>query len=901
MNTEIFDLGKIGITLGHEYDAEVIYEKLTIVLYKGKSYISTKTTKGVSPEQDIKTWQLVAEAKDAYHMLVDAGKTTLTEEEFLEQLVDATKGRYIVQGNVINAADEEDLTVEHSSLLGIDTLKLANRSSTDGMGYVILRKNKSFAEQVTKENTIYEIRYEFDLNGTNITIPNDSILNFNGGSINNGSIVLNNTKLYGNVQLKCLVNGTCSNDTLSPTMFFNGDWCDAIQTAINIISNKGGGTVIIPSGTYNIPTGKKILLKNNINILGYGATLIADIDTRIFTNIEKYGGNGTIDNPILKNVSIEGITIPQCWHAIHINGFENITIKNCTLCTTNDNSLPTEGEAGEYAKVEGGEHRYPFVVFLYNGINAIIENCTINGSTEHEASSNDGIHISGCTENVFITNCNISSGDDSISLNAPENTQGDIKNITINNCHLYGMGGLRIYPSRVPWVKKGKGDVIGVSVINTTIEQAGRNVFCMFITNTAEGGFKEYWEDESGKYYLQGEVQVNFQNCTISALNSIQFPISIAGVSGNIIFNNCKIKSSYYKGWNIGATISGGVSANIEFNNCDFSGDSINLNNPYENYKANVLFKNCYNFAKDVPFINVMRGYFDKISFIDNKDENAPIAFPGDTASYLDTLIIKTPYTGQIQVMNNIKNVDITCIANEAPVDAYVNNIELTGIQTEVTTISVRANKVDDSCSLIRYLDNPLLRIKECFLKTGSNLPNKRNNIVGDTILKDGKAYVFSDSSWALPYDTVNYTLNATDIGKTENGVGILASGSIFIDKVNKKMSCKIVGYVSALPETTANSVIIDYTKISDITGRSLSWFDNTNDTSVKAIKADGTMVSTEGISGYYKFGLGPNGSVAFRNGNNDYASVSITDLKSHDFLIVGNRLEIEMYNIDII
>ena len=32
MNTEIFDLGKIGITLGGEYDNNVIYEKLTIGL-----------------------------------------------------------------------------------------------------------------------------------------------------------------------------------------------------------------------------------------------------------------------------------------------------------------------------------------------------------------------------------------------------------------------------------------------------------------------------------------------------------------------------------------------------------------------------------------------------------------------------------------------------------------------------------------------------------------------------------------------------------------------------------------------------------------------------------------------------------------------------------------------------
>ena len=61
------------------------------------------------------------------------------------------------------------------------------------MGYKILKKNKSLIEQITEENTIYEIRYNFTLTG-DITIPANCILKFDGGSISGTyTITGNNT------------------------------------------------------------------------------------------------------------------------------------------------------------------------------------------------------------------------------------------------------------------------------------------------------------------------------------------------------------------------------------------------------------------------------------------------------------------------------------------------------------------------------------------------------------------------------------------------------------------------------------------------------------------------------------------------------------------------------------
>ena len=75
--------------------------------------------------------------------------------------------------------------------------RIADRTATDGMGYVVLDKDKTFAEQVTQENTIYEIRYDFDLGGATKEIPAGCVLKFEGGSLKNGIIKGTDTVLSG--------------------------------------------------------------------------------------------------------------------------------------------------------------------------------------------------------------------------------------------------------------------------------------------------------------------------------------------------------------------------------------------------------------------------------------------------------------------------------------------------------------------------------------------------------------------------------------------------------------------------------------------------------------------------------------------------------------------------------
>lgn len=73
---------------------------------------------------------------------------------------------------------------------------------------VILDGKKTFAEQVTEENTIYDVRDVFDLNGASVTIQSGCSLRFNGGIVSNGTIVGNgvfidapSNKIFSNIQI----------------------------------------------------------------------------------------------------------------------------------------------------------------------------------------------------------------------------------------------------------------------------------------------------------------------------------------------------------------------------------------------------------------------------------------------------------------------------------------------------------------------------------------------------------------------------------------------------------------------------------------------------------------------------------------------------------------------------
>lgn len=208
------------------------------------------------------------------------------------QSVKTINGQSIEGDGNLSFADEEDLTLENG------LLKFKGRENQDNMGYVILRKNKTFAEQMSQSNTIYEIRYEFDLFSSAVNIPQGSVLYFNGGMVKNGNLVgdftikANDKKIFS----KIVFEGDCTSnqeyiidwfvDNVSVDYQNLVDCSSEIQDAIN--SNVD--TIRFTNKLFYCP--KTINITRAVNILGNMERLalmndpetIPNIKTGIYTN-----------------------------------------------------------------------------------------------------------------------------------------------------------------------------------------------------------------------------------------------------------------------------------------------------------------------------------------------------------------------------------------------------------------------------------------------------------------------------------------------------------------------------------------------------------------------------------------------------------------------------------------
>lgn len=191
-------------------------------------------------------------------------------------------------GTINNLPDDEDLTTQDLGG-GVSVLKFANKSYMSeifsGLGRVYLRKNisdgKNLLTQETfnSQNCIYVIQYDYDLNGSILNIPKNCVLKFDGGSVKNGTMVLNNTiiesepyKIFENIQFQGKYNIP---KAYAEWFGAKGDGVNDDVGAINAALSFAKSIVLLMGKTYKVTS--SILMKYRNTLVGqYDAVITAD-------------------------------------------------------------------------------------------------------------------------------------------------------------------------------------------------------------------------------------------------------------------------------------------------------------------------------------------------------------------------------------------------------------------------------------------------------------------------------------------------------------------------------------------------------------------------------------------------------------------------------------------------
>ena len=136
------------------------------------------------------------------------------------------------------------LTRHNDSSVSPSSINVGNTSAVitvkDGVNKNV-RKNVLRQDMINDSDTVYEIKYDFDLNNTEFVIPANCILKFNQGSLKNGTIKGDNTLLKCDIAnlINIKLEGIFSNDIYKLSWFTDNSSDDINTLALqNIVDNQ---------------------------------------------------------------------------------------------------------------------------------------------------------------------------------------------------------------------------------------------------------------------------------------------------------------------------------------------------------------------------------------------------------------------------------------------------------------------------------------------------------------------------------------------------------------------------------------------------------------------------------------------------------------------------------------
>ena len=271
---------------------------------------------------------------------------------------------------------------------------------------IVVRNDASIQAQFKSANAVYIIRDVIDLKNTKLSIPQNSILKFEGGQLKNGTVVYNNTFIEGRYQIYCQCSGTLSNDVVEPHMYGargDGKTDDsyAIQKTIN-----SGKSVTFRRATYIVE--KPLVFDRQNFIVDFNfATLKKLNKTGIDYKYENYDFNNipcvilikpyasnTSGHIVIRNLIIEGGEVNVGIHAIWCR---NVILDNTRIFNT-DQGLVYGGFTNTFRDVTIWSSKKGFVV--NNAGSTLFERC-FSSHCGWDVNKSSGITLLTCSSDDF--------------------------------------------------------------------------------------------------------------------------------------------------------------------------------------------------------------------------------------------------------------------------------------------------------------------------------------------------------------------------------------------------------------------------------------------------------------------------------------------------------------------
>ena len=183
-----------------------------------------------------------------------------------------------------------------------------------------------------------------------------------------------------------------------------------------------------------------------------------------------------------------------------------------------------------------------------------VGNVSVSGCLMQTSGVNtDGLHFDGPANDIAISNCSFTTGDDAIALNCPEGYTGNISRVTVSNCIFNSPSLMRLYT--IPWQGPPGFNIDTVTVSNCSGTLEG-------------GGFLIGESAYSLPHALDG---LTISNCTLSA----PAVLDISSNFGSIVVNNVTLNpAGTYQALDYAF-----VRTSLLLNGFTYAGSNLTLNN----------------------------------------------------------------------------------------------------------------------------------------------------------------------------------------------------------------------------------------------------------------------------------------------------------------------------------